>query len=173
MLKKTAAPLLVLALSAAGCGSKSIAVPTEFCSVPVKKENLAPLLPDGENLNNRKADLHAHPGVSCSISIDGNNILFGSVELYKNRKPDPVIPGSSSVNYKHAAVRKVPFRGEAFLGSNGGVINVTCDDANSYLSVVVQLAGSRVDDTTDGYKKLQPFVEDFVPNETQKYGCTK
>ncbi|MFE9412557.1 hypothetical protein ACFYN0_27750 [Streptomyces sp. NPDC006704] len=143
--------------------------------MPVKKESLAPLLPDGEKLTNERHDLQAVPGLSCNLDVDGTRILYASVQFYKDRLPAPPAPPPDGYvsNYKYGADRAINFRGEEFLGSDGGVINVICDDAKSYLNVVVRLSRSRMDDTPDGYKKLLPFVEDFVPSEGRKYRCTK
>lgn len=162
--------VLVLASAISGCGGKA-AVPGEFCGVPVQKESLARLLPDGESLKNWHADLQAVPGMACSISIDGTRILYTSVQQYSHA-PEPLDP-KLDLNYRNGKKRQVSFRGEAFIGSDGSVVAATCDDPNSYLSVVVKLAGSRVEDTPDGYKKIQPFIEDLVPREAKKYGCTK
>ncbi|MGW1870477.1 hypothetical protein ACWCPS_33645 [Streptomyces mauvecolor] len=77
---------------------------------------------------------------------------------------------------KDAVVRRqnqMRLNGAGGGGSGGGVGQATCDASNSYLKVVVRLSPSRVDDISDGYNKLLPFIEDFVPSETRKYGCTK
>ncbi|WP_329572492.1 hypothetical protein [Streptomyces sp. NBC_01361] len=36
----------------------------------------------------------------------------------------------------------------------------------------VQFAGDRVADSSSGYKKLQRFLDDFVPAVTEKVECT-
>jgi hypothetical protein len=37
----------------------------------------------------------------------------------------------------------------------------------------LSFSGDRVEDTSTGYKKLQRFINDFVPRETAKFGCTR
>lgn len=41
------------------------------------------------------------------------------------------------------------------------------------MSFAVYFSGDRVEDTPLGYKKLLRFINDFVPRETDKFGCTK
>ncbi|MGW2818864.1 hypothetical protein [Streptomyces sp. NPDC001415] len=173
MLKKASIPLLALALSATGCGAKGVAVPTGFCGVSLKEESLRPLLPDGENLKNWKADLQATVGMTCSISVDKKHVLSASVQYFKDRMPEPVDMDILKVNLKNAAKIKATFRGETYVGSNGALIYAACDAPNSYLDVSVDVTGSPVETAPDGYKKIQPFIEDLVPREAKKYGCTK
>ncbi|MFJ7944357.1 hypothetical protein ACIQ6K_12025 [Streptomyces sp. NPDC096354] len=160
-----------VAVATAGCNSKSLAIPVKFCHIPVKKTSLAPLIPNGKDLTQTYADLDSQPGTTCTMKVDGHQILFATV-VHWDRSPEPVNWTSVASPYKNAAKRKVSFPGDAVIGSDHAVVQATCNAAASYLSFDIYFAGERVEDTPEGYRKLQRFVEDFVPNETKKWGCT-
>lgn len=163
--------LLSLGMMAAGC-SNSIAVPKEFCGVPVESESLSPLLPDEGKLKGWHADMESRPGIFCNISVDRTVILYASVQYY-DRPPEPVDWKAVASRNEQAAKRGLAFPGEGIVGSKAAIIVAKCNTPTAYMDVTVDFNGSRVEDSPEGYKKLQRFIEDFVPRETKKYGCTK
>ncbi|MFG2721380.1 hypothetical protein ACGFW5_24240 [Streptomyces sp. NPDC048416] len=153
-------------------------MPTGFCGVEVRKQNLAPLLPpEGAKVVNELVNFQAVQGAGCRILVDGKQALYVSVSHFRNKVPTPVMPdparGLVVPPFKHGADRAVSFGGEAYLGSDGGIIRATCDAPNSYVEVIVRLGRGQILDTSEGYEKMQPFVEEFVPKEAKKYDCTK
>ncbi|SFY50751.1 hypothetical protein STEPF1_04006 [Streptomyces sp. F-1] len=103
--------------------------------------------------------------------MDGRGVLSVSV-LRWDRAPEPTDWGKVGSPYKYAAQRKVAFAGYASIGSDHAVVQATCNTRNAYMSVEVDFWGDRVENTPTGYKKLQRFLNSFVPEETKKFGCT-
>ncbi|MBX9398533.1 hypothetical protein K4749_34375 [Streptomyces sp. TRM72054] len=173
MRRKALALLCVAAAGlTTGCSSTEFAIPDKFCEVPVSESSLSPLLPAGGTLKQKYADLKSRPGAACSISVDGQSVLAVNL-LYWNRSPEPVNWDSVASTYKHAAKRDVSFQGDAVIGSDHAVVHVDCNSESAYMSFVFYFRGDRVEDTREGYKKLQRFVDDFVPRQTDRYDCIK
>ncbi|MER6067563.1 hypothetical protein ABT187_01645 [Streptomyces sp. NPDC001817] len=156
--------------TAAACSEKSIAIPDDFCRVPV--QTLSPLVPDGDSLKQDYTALEARPGAACNLWVDSHNVLSANVTLW-DRAPDPTNWNEVGNQYKYVAQRKVAFAGHAAIGSDHAMVEATCSTHTGYLSVSLSLSGDRVEDTPTGYKKLQRFIDDFVPKETKKFDCTK
>ncbi|MFE5375481.1 hypothetical protein [Streptomyces mirabilis] len=168
------AALLCAAMAgmAAGCSSGKLAIPDKFCRVPVEKSSLSSVIPDGDRLKQTYEDLESRPGASCNMSVDGHSVL--AVNLLRwDRAPDPVDWDKVGSPYKHAARREVSFPGYASIGSSHAIVQATCNTRTAYMSFVVDFSGDRVENTSTGYKKLQRFIDDFVPQETKKFDCTK
>ncbi|MER0447316.1 hypothetical protein ABR738_22665 [Streptomyces sp. Edi4] len=164
---------MALALCVGGCATKGVVVPTEFCGVPVKGESLKPFLPNDGSLKNWSAAFQATAGMSCSISVDKKHVLSANVQYFKDRVPEPVDLTVLRVNVKNAGKITATFPGETYVGTNGALVYASCDVPNSYLSVSVDATGSPVEHAPDNLRKIQVFVEDLVPREARKYGCTK
>jgi hypothetical protein len=168
-----AAFLCVVVMGAvAGCSSTHATIPAEFCKVPVSKESMAPLIPDGGSVKQTYTATEAQPGAACALSVDGHRVLYVDITRW-DRAPDPVNWQAIGSPYKYAAERAVSFPGHATIGSDRAVVQATCTSRTAYMSFAVYFWGDRVDKTPDGYKKLQRFVNDFVPKQTEKFGCTK
>ncbi|MFI9777626.1 hypothetical protein ACIHCV_23430 [Streptomyces sp. NPDC051956] len=162
--------LVALALTATGCGS-GFTVPETFCDAVVKKDDLSPLLPEGEKLKNKRMKARSKPGAFCSLSVDGTRILYVAYQ----HDDAPLLPENRRAviqRLERAATRKVSFPGEAIIGSNGAEVSAKCIDPTPYLTFDVQFAGERVEDSSSGYKKLQRFLDDFVPAVTEHLECT-
>ncbi|WP_190181488.1 hypothetical protein [Streptomyces naganishii] len=155
--------------TATACSKKSLAIPDNFCHVPV--QTLSPLVPDGDSLKQDYRALEATPGAACNLWVDGHNILYADVTL-STRAPEPTNWNKVGTQYKHVAQRKVAFPGHAAIGSDHAIVEATCSKNTGYLTVSLYFFGDRVDDTPTGYKKLLRFVDDFVPKQTKKFGCT-
>lgn len=158
-------------LMVAGCSKTQPNVPANFCHVPVDNSVLAPLVPNGDSLEQKYTPFESHPGAQCDLSVDGRGVLSVAVRRW-DRAPDPTDWNKVGSPYKYAAQRKVTFPGHASIGSGRAVVEATCNTRNAYVSIVVDFWGDRVEDTPTGYKKLQRFVNDFVPRETKKFHCT-
>ncbi|WP_371645623.1 hypothetical protein [Streptomyces mirabilis] len=171
--RKTAAVLSTAVLGAgAGCSSAHATVPAEFCKVSVEKDSLAPLIPNGSSIKQKYTAAEAQPGASCTLRVDGHQVLFVDIVRW-DRAPDPVDWNKVGSPYKHAAQRPVSFPGYASIGSDHAIIQAKCNTHTAYMSFAVYFSGDRVEDTPLGYKKLLRFINDFVPRETDKFGCTK
>ncbi|MFE3634339.1 hypothetical protein [Streptomyces sp. NPDC059168] len=173
-LMRGAAALLCVSVAGliAGCSKSQPAIPEEFCRVPVKKSALEPLIPNGDSVNQKYRENEAQTGASCTLHVDSHQVLF--VEMVRwDRLPESVNWSKVGSPYKHAAKREVSFPGHASIGSENAIVQATCDKRTAYMTFDMYLRGDRVDDTPKGYKKLQSFVNDFVPRETKKFGCTK
>ncbi|MFJ5034492.1 hypothetical protein ACIQB5_42060 [Streptomyces sp. NPDC088560] len=158
-------------LTVAGCSKTQPSIPDNFCHVPVNNSALASLVPDGDSLEQKYTPFESHPGAQCDLSVDGRGVLSVAVNRW-DRAPDPTDWSKVGSPYKYAAQRKVAFPGHASIGSDRAVVEATCNTKTAYVSVVVDFWGDRVENTPTGYKKLQRFVNDFVPRETKKLDCT-
>ncbi|MBJ7002726.1 hypothetical protein ACFYOR_34420 [Streptomyces griseofuscus] len=162
----------VFVLVMTGCSKTQPGIPDSFCHVPVNHSALSPLVPNGDSLKQKYTPFESHPGAQCDLSVDGRGVLSVAVNRW-DRAPDPTDWNKVGTPYKYAAQRKVAFPGHASIGSDRAVVEATCNTRTAYVSVVVDFWGDRVEDTPTGYKKLLRFVNDFVPRETKKFGCTK
>ncbi|MGW6397459.1 hypothetical protein [Streptomyces sp. NPDC055134] len=157
-----------MALAVAGCG-KSLAVPKNFCGVPAQEATLAALLPDGEHLKNWQAQ---PPGAyaDCALQVDGTQILDVTIRQAEDQ-PAPEDWRTATKRFSQGARRSIDFPGTAVVGSDGALVSAECGTPSSYLTFNVSFHGDRVEDSGSGYKKLQRFLDDFVPAVTKKVGC--
>ncbi|MGW4561401.1 hypothetical protein ACWEN3_02995 [Streptomyces sp. NPDC004561] len=160
-----------IVLMVAGCSKTQPGIPDNFCHVPVDNSVIAPLVPDGDSLEQKYTPFDSHPGAQCDLSVDGRGVLSVAVHRW-DRAPDTTDWNKVGSPYKYAAQRKVAFPGHASIGSDHAVVEATCNTRTAYVSVVVDFWGNRVEDTPAGYKKLLRFVNDFIPRETKKLDCT-
>ncbi|MEU4931072.1 hypothetical protein AB0G54_31985 [Streptomyces yokosukanensis] len=167
-----AAALLCSAVMAAAAGCSTHAtVPADFCKVPVSKAALSPLIPHDGSVKQTYTTLETQPGAGCTLSADGHRVLYVDI-MRSDRTPDPVDWKTVGTPYKYAVERAVSFPGHAVIGSDHAVVQATCTSRTAYMSFAVYFFGDRVENTTTGYKKLQRFVNEFVPRETKKFHCT-
>ncbi|MGW4319486.1 hypothetical protein ACWEMW_09855 [Streptomyces sp. NPDC004684] len=112
------------------------------------------------------------PGAGCALSAGGHRVLYVDIARW-DRALDPADWRADGAPYENAAERAVSFPGQAAIGSNGATVQATCTTRTAYMTFGVYFFGDRVENTPTGYKKLQRFLDDFVPKETKKFGCTK
>lgn len=107
------------------------------------------------------------------VGVRARALTAGRKERVKrwDRAPDPT-DRKGSAPYRYAAERPVSFPGHAAIGSDGASVRATCTSRTGYLTFGISFFGDRVENTPNGYKKLRPFIDDFVPKQTQKFGCT-
>ncbi|MEV6838642.1 hypothetical protein AB0N17_29710 [Streptomyces sp. NPDC051133] len=160
----------IVMAAAVGCSTRAT-VPADFCKVSVPKRALSPLIPDNGSVKQTYTALEGQQGAGCALSAGGNRVLFVAITRW-DRTPDPADWKASAAPYKYAAERAVSFPGHAAIGSNGAVVRATCTSRTAYMSFGVDFFGDRVENTPTGYKKLQSFVNEFVPRETKKFHCT-
>ncbi|MFI2432033.1 hypothetical protein [Streptomyces sp. NPDC018693] len=163
---------MVAAGVSAGCSSTQPSIPSEFCKAPVDKASLSPLIPNGGSIDQQYNENQAQPGAACKLSVGGNQILFVEIARW-DRDPEPVDWDTVGSQYKHAAKRDVSFPGHASIGSDRAIVRATCNTSAAYMSFMFFFSGDRVEDTSSGYKKLQHFINDFVPRQTARYKCTE
>ncbi|MYW15447.1 hypothetical protein [Streptomyces sp. SID161] len=159
-------------LAAAGCGSAHATVPADFCKVPVSRAALAPLIPDDGSVQQTYQATQAQPGAACALSAGGHRVLSVAIARW-DRAPDPGDWKASAAPYSYAAERAVSFPGQAAIGSDGGTVRATCTSRTAYMTFGIYFFGDRVENSPTGYKKLQRFIDDFVPKQTRKFGCTR
>ncbi|WP_133305649.1 hypothetical protein [Streptomyces sp. AcE210] len=78
----------------------------------------------------------------------------------------PSLPENRSAviqRLERATARNMSFPGEAVTGSNVAEVSAKCGDPAPHLTFNVLLAGDRAEDAGSGDKKLQRFLDDFVP----------
>ncbi|MFC0599531.1 hypothetical protein [Streptomyces palmae] len=119
-------------------------------------------------------DSETLPGAFCNIVIDGKRILFVEIHYVENpRDLDLKDLNRPPEGFENAAMRKPPLPGKAAVGSNGGVVWVKCDEPGALFTLSMYFGGDEVEDSPEGYKKLQRFLDEFTPKVAKKYGCTK
>ncbi|MFB8177730.1 hypothetical protein ACFC8N_17040 [Streptomyces sp. NPDC055966] len=169
--RKVAALLCGTVMAAAAGCSTHATVPADFCKVPVPKAALSPLIPDNGSVKQTYTALEAQQGAGCALSVGGHRVLYVDIMRW-DRAPDPADWSGADAPFEYAAERSVPFPGHAAIGSNGATVRATCTSRTAYMTFGVYFFGDRVENTPTGYKKLQRFVNDFVPRETKKFHCT-
>ncbi|MEU5435606.1 hypothetical protein AB0G73_19810 [Streptomyces sp. NPDC020719] len=164
------ASLAVLAMAAAGCG-KSAAVPKEFCGVPVKQGNLAPLLPDSKKFKNWN-DSSAAEYADCDLTADGSRVLSVTIkQVPKPLGPDDWVDVRGS---KPGARRSVSFPGTAVISADEALVTADCGHPTPYvLFRVLNFRKDQPEKYAAETQELQRFVEDFVPQITERIGCEK
>jgi hypothetical protein len=155
-------------LAAAGCsGGNEASVPDGFCEVPVARSALAPLVPEHGKVAQTYAGGKAEGYGACHLTSAGKAVLV--VNFYTpGNAPDPdgwKKPGDT-------AERPVSFLGHADITGDSAVVRADCVSPDKYMTFVISASGERVDRSPTGYRKLQRFVDDFVPKVTEKFGCT-
>ena len=155
-----------------GCGSTPPEIPDGFCHVPVKKSALSPLIPNGDSTKQEFTAAQARPGAFCTLHVDSHQVLFAEIARW-DRASEPVDWNKVGSPYKYAAKREVSFPGYASIGSGNAIVEATCSTRTGYMSFDIYFRGDRVEETSNGYKKLLQFVNDFVPGATKKFDCTK
>ncbi|WP_438292525.1 hypothetical protein [Streptomyces sp. HUAS TT7] len=159
--------VLMLALVATGC-STSIDIPKTFCDVPVRSDSLSPLLPSEGEVRASKGELR---DTICDLSVGGIQTL--SIRIAKIDKQLPPEDWTNAMaEYTRGARRTTTFPSTAVIGGNGALITANCGSPSAYVLFDVYFTGEQVEDSEAGVKKLQRFLEDFVPNVTKKLGCT-
>ncbi|MFF0969854.1 hypothetical protein ACWDQO_26855 [Streptomyces sp. NPDC003703] len=174
-LHPTAAAVVCAGLlgAAAGCSDTKLAVPDDFCQTSVDHSALSPLLPGSGEVKQTHEDFESpRAGSACTLKVDGHLVLSVNA-LRSDGKPGPRDWKKVADTYRYAAERDVSFPGTAVIGSDRAVIEALCTKRSAYMSFAVYLYGDRVENTTTGYKKLQRFLDDFVPQVTKRFECTK
>ncbi|NEB82429.1 hypothetical protein G3I40_45560 [Streptomyces sp. SID14478] len=166
-----AVTMTIAAVAATGCTSESYAFPKTFCGVEVGKSTLSPLLPDGKKLQNQQ--LEPTPSeFDCSLHVDGTQVLDTSIRRISN----PLQPEdwkTALSKFTKASKRDVPYPGIAVIGANGARITAQCSGSPSdFLLFNVTFAGDRVEDSAAGVKKLQNFLDEYVPAMTKHLDCS-
>ncbi|WP_406507477.1 hypothetical protein [Streptomyces sp. NBC_00212] len=159
--------MVALVLVVSGC-SKGIDMPKSFCDVAVRGDSLAPLLPSEGEVAVSKGELR---DVICNLSVDGIQTL--NVRISKIDKQLPAEDWANAISeFAQAGRRRTAFPGIAVIGANGALITANCGSPAAYVQFDVKLTGKQVQSSEAGAKKVQAFLEDFVPNVTKKLGCT-
>ncbi|MFE9412558.1 hypothetical protein ACFYN0_27755 [Streptomyces sp. NPDC006704] len=161
---------VILAEAAAtGCSSKGIDMPNAFCDVPLQSAALAPLLPTEGEVKTRKDVVP--PNSYCDLSVVGKwNLNVRITDLDKKLPPEDW--ANALAKFSSSGRRDASFRGLSVIGGDGALVMADCVSPSPYVLFDVALAGKPVDKSAAGAKKLQDFLEDFVPAMTRKIGCT-
>ena len=152
-----------------GCSSKGIDVPKAFCDVPLRGAAVAPLLPTEGEVETRKNAVP--PNLYCDLSVVGKwNLNVRIADIDKRLPPEDW--ANALAEFSSSGRRDARFRGLSVIGGDGALVTADCTSPSPYVLFDVALAGKSVDKSAAGAKKLQTFLEDFVPAVTRKMGCT-
>ncbi|MFD9428842.1 MULTISPECIES: hypothetical protein [unclassified Streptomyces] len=167
--------MAILALTSCGDdGGRGYAVPDRLCGIEIDADALAPLLPDGKEITERKFDVGSER-LSCTLSVDSDfslsvkgDLLAADADPFKSAdwsmrlggdsRPSPSALESGALIRDSLAVAVKPCRYE--------------DSARRY-AVLVELVGSNQspEDSAERGLALSKFADDFVPAAVQAQGC--
>ncbi|WP_406103890.1 hypothetical protein OG698_17270 [Streptomyces sp. NBC_01003] len=165
---------VVITASATACTSSNegLDVPGKFCGAPVKKSVLSPLLPEGKDLEAQQSGSEATE-ILCSLHVDGVQVLTSTIRTTDQPLP-PEDWNTALAKYSKAKKREVSFAGAAVIGANGARATAKCqpDASSAFLIFNIDLQGDQIDNSQSGVKKLQGFLENYVPAMTKYLDCT-
>ncbi|MFR9722437.1 hypothetical protein ACL02R_03550 [Streptomyces sp. MS19] len=152
----------------------SYAAPEAMCGLTAPS-SLDPLLPDGDDLEQRDAATPNAAGVvwSCQFRVDRENVLTAVVtqrtmdttvaERYREFQPTYGFTGSETTLDDEPAV----------LGRNGSLVQIPCpgrgDDASLEVNVRYYAGGG--DDAEEDERNVATFTEDLIQLNSDEYGC--
>lgn len=109
--------------------------------------------------------------VYCDLNVDGERVLAITIRQIDDNLPTEDWKRATK-QFTHASRRTVSFPGTAVIGSDGALATAVCGSPTKYVYFDVRFFGDRVEKNSQGYKKLQRFLEDFAPAITKEAKCT-
>ncbi|MFI1827946.1 hypothetical protein ACH41E_16060 [Streptomyces sp. NPDC020412] len=167
--------LALTALLLAGCsnGGRDYAVPKDLCGVPVPEKALAPLLPDGKEIqvSNKEFTL-AQAWITCGVSVDDEYALSAMV-IHEDEFHDPM-KNDEGFKVTDKRALKLPFKGAGAIGDLRTKVAVPCGTAEApnliaHLTVYEDTAEK---DEEKRRAALRDATLAFVPELKKKLGCT-
>ncbi|MEU9604672.1 hypothetical protein, partial [Streptomyces sp. NPDC048057] len=124
--------LALMALLLAGCsdGGRDYAVPKDLCGVPMPEKDLAPLLPDGKEIQlSYKEFTLTDAWITCGVAVDEASVLEAMV-IHEDVFRDPM---KDDTGFKVTDKRelKLPFEGAGVIGDLRTKVIVPCGTAEA------------------------------------------
>ncbi|MGH3311642.1 MAG: hypothetical protein ACRDP3_13825 [Streptomyces sp.] len=162
---------LTVTLTGCSSGGRGYATPTKTCGIPVKKDALLPLLPDGENVGEESAG-SVTSDRGCDVIVD-ERVVLSVYEAYVDKLYDPMAD-LESYKFKHRKpIQRLPFAGKGAVGHTNAMISTKCGGPKvKYLLVDIDVDKAVNSDVKQRRKDMERFVEAYVPNAQKKLKCT-
>jgi hypothetical protein len=155
------AALLLCAVLVAGCGASKPPPPKSLCGVKVKASAITPLLPEGEQVT-EKREKRPTARNHCSVSIDGAHYFDVEHDL-----------DSDGYAMSPSFVRKQPrtFQGKLGTTSLQAAATATCPGRHQSVYAAISLDVAKDDVYSDNRDDLEKFLNAYVPGLEEHYGC--
>ncbi|MFF1476062.1 hypothetical protein ACFVYD_00440 [Streptomyces sp. NPDC058301] len=175
MTRKARALVLSTALAAAlsGCSGGSYSTPDALCGVPVGSAALAPLLPDGQKLE-QSVTRFGPKAYTCTVSVDGKDVVYVADSLTGVRD-DPV----ASMHYTLVGLgnlQKATVGDDARVADRGGIAVSACTHEGSrqkFAALVMLLKHPVPKATADRRKALEDFLRAYLPKAMAAENCRR
>ncbi|MFI1170364.1 hypothetical protein [Streptomyces melanogenes] len=159
----------------AGCSSSDdYTVPDALCGVTVGSEPLAPLLPDGEKLDQSTKTLNAESS-TCSVSVDKKQAVYVTDDV-TDADTDPVAVQRDALA-RMGNPQKAAVGDDARIADQGGVAVGVCTyqgGRHKFVTLVDLTADHPVPKgTADRRKALESFLRAYLPKAMEAKGCRK
>lgn len=165
---------LAAALAAvAGCGaSRDYAVPDHLCGLLVRSADLAPLLPDGDDLTQDRYALR--PGAPrCRVSVDDAEVMRLAGDVIEPSTDPFEVKESGLLSQGHPArARNIGKR--ATLTDHGALAVTDCTyrGERKQYAVELDLATDTPEKTADRRDAVLTFFRSHVARAAHQQGCT-
>lgn len=164
-------------------GSDPYALPKRFCSVPVDRAALEPLLPEGEELRQSsepvarvrgRDELGNYERIYCRLWVDDVRIVgltLSPSEDAQGVHPEDWTNALADLRAAREA-RDLPFPGRAVVGADEAFVQARC--AKRYYGLVLSITvdDRHQPDSGTARRSLERYLHDFVPKAMSASGCT-
>ncbi|MFI1103944.1 hypothetical protein [Streptomyces melanogenes] len=159
----------------AGCSSSGdFTVPDALCGVTVGSKPLAPLLPDGEKLEQSPKAISPESSV-CSVSVDKKQAVYVTDDV-TDAGTDPVAVQRDALA-RMGNPQKAAVGDDARIADQGGVAVGVCTYQGSrrkFVTLVDLTSEHPVPKrTADRRKALESFLRAYLPKAMEAKGCRK
>jgi hypothetical protein len=155
------AALLLCTVLVAGCGAGKPQPPKSLCGVKVSGSAVTPLLPEGEQVA-EKREKRPTARNHCSVSIDDAHYFDVEHDLDDDGYAMPP-----------SFVRAQPrtFRGKLGTTSLQAVATATCPKRHRLVYAGITLDVAKDDVYSDSRDDLERFLNAYIPAVRKHYGC--
>ncbi|MGW7413048.1 hypothetical protein [Streptomyces sp. NPDC054863] len=173
---------VLAAATACSSGGRDYSIPARFCHVPMGSDVMAPMLPDGEKLEEERRGNVEHEyrdtdfaqsnkPVYCELRVDGEDTVY--VQLSRGEKIlDPTKDPVESKRVKNLEVVKgLPFD-LTVLGDRTIIIDTRCNGPKSTRVRPVLEFSSGAENTVQRRKDILAFGKAYTLALKKELGCT-
>ncbi|WP_435609055.1 hypothetical protein [Streptomyces sp. C10-9-1] len=155
-----------------GCASegRGYAIPEKFCGFAVEESAMAPLLPDGEKLNDTSWEDRLDYVAFCRIVVDGR--IAVTVEVRETREGELAPEDWDPARFKDGVTARIPSTEKALVGSDRALALTGCENPYSALFFRFFFDPDHGVESERRVADVEAFVADFVPSVKRGVGCT-
>ncbi|MFK8906129.1 hypothetical protein [Streptomyces sp. YS-3] len=149
-------------------------MPDALCGVPVGAKPLAPLLPDGQKLDQSRKDLGPRSSV-CALSVDNKQTVYLTDDV-TDAATDPVAVQHSTL-VRMGNPQKAAIGDDARIADQGGVAVSACayEGRRQKFVTLVDLTSPHPvpERTAERRKALEEFLRAYLPKALEARGCRR